>query len=70
MLGAVKMLGGMFILRGIAAAYMSAFQAHAQMNPRVTGFDAFLADVFVCAGYADLIQMCTLRHRFPPIFGC
>jgi hypothetical protein len=43
MLGRVEMLGGMCILRRIAATYVSAEQAHAQMHPGIAHFQAFLA---------------------------
>lgn len=63
MIGVAEVLGGMLVFGGIAAADMSAFQAHAQMDPHVAGLDAVLADVLVRLGESDLIKMRTLtRH--------
>lgn len=69
MLGVVKVLGGVLILRGIAAAHLAALQAHSQMHPGVAGLDALFADVLVCPDDFDLIEMRTLRHRLPLILG-
>jgi hypothetical protein len=44
--GGVKMLGGMLVLRRIAASHVPAFQAHSQMYPRIAGLDAILANMF------------------------
>ena len=41
---------------------MTALQAQTQMDPGITCFDAVLANMFVCAGDANLIQMTALRH--------
>jgi hypothetical protein len=45
MLAAVKMLGGVFVLGGIAASDVAAREAHSQVDPLVTHFQAFLASV-------------------------
>src|SRR5579871_3476036 len=42
-LGVVEMLGGMLVLRTVAAAYMATFQAQAQVDPGVTHFKTLLA---------------------------
>jgi hypothetical protein len=39
----MKMLGGVFVFRGITAADVSARETQAQVNPAVAGFQAFLA---------------------------
>ena len=41
---------------------MSAFQAHAQVNPAVAGFHTILTDMFVSGGYADLVKVRTMFH--------
>src|SRR5215469_9579396 len=64
MMGGVKVLGGVLVLGAIATADMAAFQAHAQMHPAVSGFDAIFADVFLGGGDLDLVQMATLWHAF------
>jgi hypothetical protein len=56
-LATVKMFGGMFILRRIAAADVSTLEAQAQMNPSVPGFHAVLANVLVRLGKLHLIEM-------------
>jgi hypothetical protein len=38
MFGVMKMLGGVFVFRRIAAAHMAALQTQAQMNPSVPHF--------------------------------
>lgn len=43
MLARVKMLGGVFVFRRIAAAYMPAREAKPQMHPRVAHLQAFFA---------------------------
>jgi hypothetical protein len=43
--GRVEMLGGMLILRIVAAADMPAFKADAQVYPGVTDFQAILAPI-------------------------
>jgi hypothetical protein len=53
----VKMLGGVFILRRIAATDVPAYHAHAQMDPGVAHFHALFTDVSVSGRELDLIQM-------------
>jgi hypothetical protein len=60
----VEVLGGVFIFRRIAAADVSAFEAHPQVNPGVPGFYAVLANALVGLRKLDLSQMRALeRHR-------
>jgi hypothetical protein len=56
-LGLMEMLGGVCVLRGIAAAYVAALHAQAEMNPGVAHFYAFFAAVGVRCHFANLIQM-------------
>ena len=59
----MKMLGGVFIFGGIAAADMAADQAQAQVHPAVAHFDAFGADVRTGGGDFHFVQVFTLfRH--------
>ena len=59
MLYPMEMFGGMFVLGGIATAYMAAFEAEAEMNPTVAHLYAFFAHVDVCLLDFDGIQMRT-----------
>ena len=65
MFGVVKMFGCVLVLRGIAAANVTAFQAQAQMDPVVAHFEAFFATVGgVWSDLADLIEMRADFHGF------
>jgi hypothetical protein len=67
-LGLVEMLGGVFILRRIAARDVAAEQAHAQMNPRVARLNAVFTNVFFGFAKFDLVEVGTfLWHRFPSV---
>ncbi len=65
MLGAMVMLGRVLVLRRIAATHMAAFQAQAQMDPRVAGLDTVFADISLGGFELDLLQMAAvLGHGF------
>src|ERR1039457_4359767 len=67
MLGFVIVLGGMFVLRRVAAAHMSAFQAQPQVYPRISKFDALLTNVNFGVRNLDLVEMSArVRHLVPP----
>ena len=53
----MKVLGGVFVLRGIAAAHVPAGEAKPQVDPGVANFDAIFALVFVSALDLDLIEV-------------
>jgi hypothetical protein len=53
----MKMLRGMLILRRIAAAHVPASQAKPQVNPFITHFHAFFANMLVCGFKLDLIYV-------------
>ena len=57
MLTVMKMFGRMLVLGRIAATNIAALQAKSKMDPGVSEFDAFLADVLVGAGDLDLVKM-------------
>jgi hypothetical protein len=57
MFGPVKMFGGMFVLRGIAASHMAALQAHSQVNPGVTHLQAFFASGSARANILYSVEM-------------
>jgi hypothetical protein len=60
----VEMLRSMLVLRRIATSNVSTNEAHAQMNPRVSHFDAFLANVSPGCSELDLVEVATFfRHR-------
>lgn len=53
----MKVLGGMLVFGGVAAAHMAANQAKAEMHPSVAHFCAFAAFMGVRVFYFDLIQV-------------
>jgi hypothetical protein len=65
MLTLVEVFGRMFILGGITATNVSALQAKSQVDPRVSHFDAFFADVLVRGFDLYLVEMGACSgHRF------
>ena len=56
MLAAMKMLGGVLVLGGVAAAYVSAREAKPEMNPAVSHLQAFLTTIAV-----RLVVLCGLE---------
>ncbi len=64
----MKMLGGMFIFGRIAASHMTALQAHSQVYPSVSNFDAVFANVGLGVSDFDLVEMSAIiRHVVPPV---
>jgi hypothetical protein len=59
MLGGVKVLGGMLVLRFVAAADMATNHANAQVDPRIPHRQAFLAAVAAGGDLSNLVKMCT-----------
>lgn len=55
----VKMFRGVFVLRRIAAAYVAASQAQAQMDPTVAHLEAFFAAFGLRFDFANLIEVRT-----------
>jgi hypothetical protein len=67
MLGRVKMFGSMFVLRRIAAAYLSTDKTQPQMHPRVAHLNALLANMFGGLAKLDLVEVRAMfRHQFLP----
>jgi hypothetical protein len=64
MFDGMKMLGGVFIFGGIAAAHVAAYQAQAQVYPAVAHFDAFGADVRSGGGDFHFVQVFALFWHF------
>jgi hypothetical protein len=63
------MLGGMFVLRRIAATHMPANLAEPQVHPGITHFYALLAGVRFWFQVANLIRVrATLGHGFSWMF--
>lgn len=60
MVRGVEVLGGMLILRRIAAAYMPAFEAETQVYPCIPDFQTILAAIRAGRDLSDLVKMCTL----------
>jgi hypothetical protein len=54
-LGAVEVLGGVFVFRRIAATDMAALQAQPQVHPRVTHLQALFAALCVWGDWLDLV---------------
>jgi len=61
-LGSVEMFGGVFVLRGVAAAYVTARQAQPQVHPAVSHFQAFLAAFGVRLNIVDLVHVSAFVH--------
>ena len=61
--GLAEVLRRMFVLGRIAAPYVPALHAQAQMNPRIAGFYAVFTHVLVGARDLDLIQMRAFRRH-------
>ena len=61
-LGAVEVFGGVFVLGGIAAANVSAFEAETKVDPGVTHFQALFATVGVGIDLVDVREVCAGRH--------
>src|SRR5690349_5085856 len=64
MLGRVKVLGGVFVLGGIAAAHLTARETEPQMHPRIARLQALLTSVFIRVLDFDLIEMFTGDGHF------
>jgi hypothetical protein len=57
MLTLVEMLGCVLVLGGVATPNLSALQAHPQMNPCISRFNALFTHVLIRAGNPDLIEV-------------
>jgi hypothetical protein len=57
MAAVMEVLGGMPVLRIIAAADMAANQAHTQVHPGITGFQAIFTALCTGRNILDLVQM-------------
>jgi hypothetical protein len=58
----MEMLGGVLVLRRIAASDVSAGKAQAQVDPVIPHLQAFLASPGVRVDVMNLIQVGTFRH--------
>jgi hypothetical protein len=54
---AVEVLGGVLVLRGVAAAYFAAFEAEAEVDPGVAHLYALFTFVFLGGFEFDLVEM-------------
>ena len=64
--GALEVLGGVLVLRGVAAADVAAFEAGAEVDPGVAERDAFFADVDLGSDVFGVDEMfAEHRHKFP-----
>ena len=57
-----KMLGGVFIFRGIAAADVAAGETQPEVDPSVAHFQAFLAAVGVRLHAVSLVEVRAFLH--------
>jgi hypothetical protein len=65
MLRLVEMLGGVLVLRRVAAAHMSTAETQSQMVPGIANLHAVFTNVRGGRSDFDLIKVGTLcRHRF------
>ena len=65
MLGLVKMLGGVLVLRRVAAANMPTGQTEAQMHPAISGFQTVLTSIGARRDVTYLVEVATLLcHMF------
>jgi hypothetical protein len=62
----VKMLGGVFVLRRVAAADVPASFAEAQVHPCVPDFQAILTALRARRDFSDLIEVCAFVHHLIP----
>jgi hypothetical protein len=70
MVGGMKMPRRVLVLREIAAADVSTGQAHAQVDPGITGFQAVLTALCAWCNLSYLITMGTrLYHILLPFLG-
>jgi hypothetical protein len=67
-LGGVEVAARVAILRRVAAAHVTAFQAHAQMDPRVSQLQAFFAAFGVRLDFLEVVfdVNARCRHENPP----
>jgi hypothetical protein len=64
MLYGMKMFSRVFVLGGIAAAYMPTRQAKPEVDPCISAFEALLAAMGMRLYISNLVQMVTLFHVF------
>jgi hypothetical protein len=63
MFGLVKVLGGVFVLRRIAAADVAAGEAQAQVDPGVAHLQTFFAAFGLRFYVVNLVEVRTGRHE-------
>jgi hypothetical protein len=56
---AVEVLGGVLVLRGVAAPHVAADETFAQVDPRVSHLQAFLTTIPAGCDVVDLVEMLT-----------
>jgi hypothetical protein len=56
----MEVFRGVFILRRIAAANMPAFEAKAQVYPRIPSFQTILTAIRAGRDLSDMVKMCAL----------
>src|SRR5579885_2383099 len=64
----MKVLRRVLVLGGVAATDMAALQAQPQVNPAVSHFYAFFADVSLSFCEVNVIQMFALAHDLISLF--
>jgi len=61
--GVVEVLGGVFVLRGVATADVAAGKAGAKVNPGVAELDALVADIGFGWLILAVLKMLTKGHE-------
>jgi hypothetical protein len=60
----VEVFRGMFVLGGIATAYVATSQTEAKMHPAIAHFEALFATFGLWLDLFDLLKMCAnISHR-------
>lgn len=67
MVRVVKVFGRVLVLRRITASHVATDQAHAQMNPSVSGFQTLLTSGSAWPNFPDLVEMTTAFHAQSPL---
>jgi len=62
----MEVLGCVLILRGVAAANVTALEAQTQVNPSVAHLQTLLATFSARSNITNLIEMCARAHGAPP----
>ena len=68
MAGVLEMFCGVLVFGGVAAAYVSAREAHAKLDPAVARLEAFFASVRTRLHFPDLVHMRAFCSHIYPVY--